>query len=133
MATNNNVVERLSVIYRVVNMLFYIDPATECDLQTDLVIAPLPAKKQLWEASNEFAWKAESARELKKVDFGMATNGELVRFEEGQLFCTSDRVLMYRSLDAGPNGTPARSMGNWEEWSSGMDGLGSLIMLAASL
>lgn len=60
-------------------------------------------------------------------------NGDLVKFDEGQLFC-SDRVLLYRSLNDGvENRLPARSMANWEEWCSGMDGFGGLVMLAASL
>jgi hypothetical protein len=112
-------------------MLVYFEPAAMCDLPTDLVLAPLPAKKQLWEAGDEFVWKAESERDPgAQTDFGLAANGELVKLDEGQLYC-NDGVLLYKSsLDAK---TPSRNTENWEEWCSGMDGLGGLVMLAASL
>jgi hypothetical protein len=112
-------------------MLVYFEPAAMCDLPTDLVLAPLPAKKQLWEAGDEFVWKAESERDPgAQIDFGLAANGELVKLDEGQLYC-NDGVLLYKSsLDAK---TPSRNTENWEEWCSGTDGLGGLVMLAASL
>lgn len=40
--------QRLGIVYRVVNMLVYFDPMAMCDLPSDLILAPLPAKKQLW-------------------------------------------------------------------------------------
>jgi len=121
--------QRLTVVYRVVNMLVYFEPAAMCQLQPDLILAPLPAKKQLWEAADEFVWKAESEREPgAQTDFGLAANGELVKLDEGQPYC-GDTVLLYKSLDAR---TPS-STANWEEWCSGMDGFGGLVMLAASL
>ncbi|KAL6237650.1 hypothetical protein BDW75DRAFT_203294, partial [Aspergillus navahoensis] len=49
---------RLSIIYRIVNMLTYFQPAARCDLPTDLVLAPLPAKKALWEANDWTKWRA---------------------------------------------------------------------------
>lgn len=111
-------------------MLIYFEPATLCTLQSDLVLAPLPTRKQLWEASDEFIWKSESEREpgLETV-FALAANGELVKLDEGQLFC-SDGVLLYKSLETR---TPPGRSAHWEEWCSGMDGFGGLIMLAASL
>jgi hypothetical protein len=110
-------------------MLIYFEPAAMCELQTDLILAPLPAKKQLWEAGDEFVWTSESERERAQTDFGLAANGELVKLDEGQLYC-SDGVLLYKPLDAR---TPSGSSENWEEWCSGMDGFGGLVMLAASL
>ena len=111
-------------------MLVYFEPAAMCELQTDLILAPLPAKKQLWEADDEFVWKAESEREPRaQTDFALAANGELVELDKGQLY-GSDAVLLYNSLDAR---TPSRSTANWEEWCAGMDGFGGLVMLAASL
>src|ERR1700761_9462697 len=99
-----------------------------CELQTDLVLAPLPAKKQLWEAGDELAWKTENEKALDQSTFGLAADGELVRLDEGQQYC-GDAVLFRESLDSV---TSSRSTANWEEWCSGMDGLGGLIMLAAS-
>lgn len=111
-------------------MLVYFEPAEMCGLHTtDLLLAPLPAKKQLWEASDEFVWKAESERVPgPQIEFALAANGELVRLDECQVSC-GDAVVHYKSLDAR---TPSRSSENWEEWCSGMDGLGGLIMLAAA-
>lgn len=111
-------------------MLIYFEPAAMCDLQRDLVIAPLPSKKQLWEAGDEFAWRAESDMEPgPQADFGLAANGELVKLVEGQIYC-SGAALLYYSMDTR---TPSRSTANWKEWCSGMDGFGGLVMLAASL
>ena len=110
-------------------MLFYFEPAARCDLQKDLILAPLPAKKQLWEASDEFTWKTESEREPGiQTAFALTVNGELVRLEEGQSYC-ADGVLLYKPLDR----NSSSGITNWEEWCSGMDGFGGLVMLAASL
>lgn len=113
------------------NMLVYFDPAEMCDLhQTDLLLAPLPARKHLWEADNEYAWKAESEKEPGvQTTFGLTAKGELVKLDEGQLYC-KEELLPYKSSDAI---TPSRSTGHWEEWCSGMDGFGGLVMLVASL
>ena len=62
-------------------------------------------------------------------DFGLVPNGDLVRLAEGQLYC-GDAAIRYSSLDAM---TPATSTDYWAECCSGMDALGGLIMLAASL
>ncbi|KFZ12886.1 hypothetical protein V501_03995 [Pseudogymnoascus sp. VKM F-4519 (FW-2642)] len=119
---------RLCVVYQVVNTLIYFEPAKLCNLQKDLILAPLPAKKHLWEAGDEYMWKMESERgSWAETDFGLATSGELVKIDEGQIYC-SDKALSNGHSDA-----PLRSTANWEEWCSGMDGLGGLIMLTASL
>ena len=60
--------------------------------------------------------------------FALAANGELVKLDEDQLYCSST-VLLYKSVDTRNPSTTS----NWEEWCSGMDGFGGLIMLAASL
>ncbi|KFY91853.1 hypothetical protein V498_05290, partial [Pseudogymnoascus sp. VKM F-4517 (FW-2822)] len=119
---------RLCVIYQVVNMLVYFEPADLCDLQNDLILAPLPAKKQLWEAGDKFMWKVESEKEpWAQNDFGLATNGDLVKLDKGHIHCSGD-VMPYQ-----PSDPRLRSTANWEEWCLGMDGLGGLVMLAASL
>jgi hypothetical protein len=101
-------------------MLIYFEPAAMCELQKDLILAPLPAKKQLWEARDEFVWKTEIA---------LAANGELVKMDEGQLYC-GDSMLLYQPLD---HLKSSDSTEYWEEWCSGMDGFGGLVMLASSL
>jgi len=108
-------------------MIFYFDPAATCNLPTDLIIAPLPAKKQLWEAGNETVWKSESQREGGiQTEFGLAGSGELVRLGESY----SEAVVVHTSITAE---SPARTAAIWEEWCEGMDGLGGLVMLAASM
>ncbi|KAE9369668.1 hypothetical protein N431DRAFT_427836 [Stipitochalara longipes BDJ] len=120
---------RLCVVYKIVNMLVYFEPAAMCDMKTELVIAPLPAKKQLWEADNESVWKAESEREPgARTEFGLAANGELVTLDEGAIYC-GDAAFLNKPLDGK---SLSRRTENWGEWSSGMDGFGGLVMLAAS-
>ncbi|KAL5003765.1 hypothetical protein BDV10DRAFT_154126 [Aspergillus recurvatus] len=120
---------RVSIIYRIVNMLTYFQPAARCDLPTDLVLAPLPAKKPLWEANDWTEWKTELQKEprIQQTAFGLATTGELVRLVQGH---GQDGRISHLALDAA---TVSRSAANWEEWCSGMDGFGGLVMLAASL
>lgn len=47
---------RLSIVFRVINLIVYFDPGAMCSLQSDLVLAPLPSPRALWEAPDEFAW-----------------------------------------------------------------------------
>ncbi|KAI0172770.1 hypothetical protein GGR52DRAFT_546009 [Hypoxylon sp. FL1284] len=119
---------RLAVVYRVVNKLIYFEPAGMCDMPEEFMLAPLPAKKQLWEAGDEFSWKAESQKE-PGVQYGLAASGEIVKLEEGRLSC-SDAWLSFESSNPLPQ---LRETANWEEWCSGIDGFGGLVMLFASL
>ena len=113
-------------------MLIYFEPAGMCDLQTDLIISPLPAKKQLWEAGDELVWKAENEREPEaQITFALAANGELVKLDGDQFRC-SDQALFQSSLHS-RNLSRSFNTAKWEEWCSGMDGIGGLVMLAASL
>lgn len=128
--TNHQRTKRLGVVYRVVNMLVYFDPSAMCHLPDDLVLAPLPARRQLWEAGNESAWGTERHREPPgaQVSFGLTAGGEVVRLDEDRLSCGDAWVSPRRASDAGT--VPSQG---WEEWCSGMDGFGGLVMLAASL
>ncbi|KAL2287515.1 hypothetical protein FJTKL_04955 [Diaporthe vaccinii] len=118
------------VVYRVVNMLVYFDPSAMCHLPDDLVLAPLPARRQLWEAGNESAWGTERHRgpPNAQVSFGLTAGGEVVRLDEDRLSCGDAWVSPRRASDAGT--VPSQG---WEEWCSGMDDFGGLVMLAASL
>lgn len=108
-------------------MLFYFDPAAKCSLPTDLILAPLPAKKQLWEARNEAVWESERKKEGGiQIQFGLASSGELVKLGENN----SRAVMVYTFITAK---SPVRTSARWEEWCEGMDGLGGLVMLTASL
>lgn len=111
-------------------MLVYFEPAALCDMPAEFILAPLPERKQLWEAADEFAWKAESQRNPGlQVSFALAADGEIVKLDEGRLSC-SDAWLAYESRDAT---MPTRVTASWEEWCAGIDGFGGLVMLAASL
>ena len=58
--------------------------------------------------------------------FGVMVNGDMVKIYEHQALPSADTISMQ----------PDRSMessANWQEWCSGMDELGALVMLAASL
>jgi hypothetical protein len=111
-------------------MLVYFEPtSTTCTMQTDLILAPLPAKRQLWEAGNEYAWKEESERESGvQTAFALAANGELVELDDGQQYC-SNSALLYKPLNAR---TTSSGAAGWVEWCSGMDGFGGLVLLAAA-
>jgi hypothetical protein len=112
-------------------MLIYFEPAPLCDMPTEFILAPLPAKKQLWEARDEFSWLEQSQREPSlKVSFGLAADGEVVKLDDSRLSC-SDAWLSYQSASDRVQGKAAIT--RWEEWCAGMDGLGGLVMLAASL
>lgn len=78
---------RLCVVYQVVNMLVYFEPAALCDRQsTGILLGPLPASKQLWEADNEIAWK-KALEGRASTQFGLAINGDLVRIDKNRDRC----------------------------------------------
>lgn len=111
-------------------MLVY-EPVTLCGPNTKLILAPLPAKKQLWEADDAMAWKGEVERDLPgaQTDCALAANGELVKIADGQLYC-GNAETPNKPSDATTSSTGAE---NWQEWCSGMDEFGGLVMLTASL
>jgi hypothetical protein len=119
----------LGVVIRVLDLLIYFEPGRLCTLQKDLIIAPLPTQKQLWEASDETAWNNEREIQSMPVTFGLATNGELVKLGRGLINCKDDVVFERLPVIQ----TPGKSSTVWEEWFTGMDGLAGLVMLAASL
>ncbi|KAL3442079.1 hypothetical protein BJX65DRAFT_287536 [Aspergillus insuetus] len=151
---------RLSIIYRIINMLVYFEPAARCDLPKDLAFAPLPAKKQLWEAAEAMAWKREVDRDPQgQTAFGLSVGGDLVRFEvgrdqeddvdvedsdsgggatrgkgrgKGKVLTRHEDLLLQMSAD-GKGKRLVRSEAGWEEWCEGMDGFGSIVLLVASM
>jgi hypothetical protein len=121
---------RLAVVYRVVNMLIYFEPADMCELQKELIIAPLPAKKQLWEADDVRIWEQLVSRDKESQEHvALNSHGELTLLDGGKLYYDNG-VMRYRiSRDPSPTSKTI----DWEHWCSGRDGFGSLIMLAAAL
>lgn len=120
------------MLFRIISMLVSFEPAAACTsvMQPGISIAPLPARKQLWEARTETEWNDLCVRERgRRTDFGMTVNGELVSIDVQQ-----PDLLPIPNIesDLEPGGLQS-SNDNWEEWCAGMDGFGSLVMLAASL
>ncbi|KAF2720483.1 hypothetical protein K431DRAFT_270669 [Polychaeton citri CBS 116435] len=113
---------RVCVVYQVVNMLVYFEPAAMCEKPVHIILSPLPASKHLWEASDAFSWKAEiESRPEAQISYGLTADGELIKMNESPV---------HQNLPAKITST---GTGHWEEWCSGMDGFGGLVMLAASL
>ena len=99
---------------------------------TGLAIAPLPARKGLWEANDETQWRAENDGVLSgkwQVSIGLATSGDLVELEAGATCGTATRDSR-GFLEPTPL---VKKTVKWDEWCSEMDGLGGLVMLAAAL
>lgn len=111
-------------------MLFYFEPAAMCDLPSGLILAPLPGQKQLWEAKDALAWEVESQKLARfPVSFGVAADGNLIKLSMHDP-CIENAITIRKSLHTG---SPTVETASWEEWCSGMDEFGGLIMLAASL
>lgn len=122
-----NFTHRLCVLFQIVNMLVDFEPASLCDSHGEIVLAPLPAQKQLWEASDEVSWNVTGQTESEALtEFGLARNGQLVKLEEGNGNC-------YNMLTGSEGWLLSSKTAKWDEWCSVMDGIGGLVMLAASL
>ncbi|KAJ6783161.1 hypothetical protein PWT90_03732 [Aphanocladium album] len=115
---------RLCVLFQVVNMVVAFEPADMCEPNNGIILAPLPAQKRLWEAPDHNAWKSETDMEPDlHTEFGLTKDGQLVKLDDKMANITA--VSDERAMSASPV--------EWTEWSSGMDGIGNLVMLAASL
>jgi hypothetical protein len=114
------------VLCRIVNLLVYLEPTSKCILPGDLVLAPLHGPKKLWEARSAEEWRVESEKDKgwEKL-FGVDVNGDLVRLDDGTVYWV-DAVMPVGDL-------AVRRRAEWEEWCVGIDGLGALVMLGASL
>jgi hypothetical protein len=106
---------RTGTVFRIVNMLMDIE-GTLCSTFPGLVIAPLPGKSMLWEARSAEAWQAEYSYSwtLHKETYGISKDGQLVKIDRKQ-------------------GSTFFNHSPWEDWCSGMDGFGILVMIAASM
>ncbi len=111
-------------------MLVYFEPAAQCNLPGNLILAPLPAKKKLWEADSEISWKTESDKDFEiPTAFGLAADGGLTKLSADETYhCGS--LQGHEHLD---DRSLSGSNADWDEWCSGMDEFGGLVMLAASL
>lgn len=72
-------------------------------------------------------WLVERSRDVMGPKlFGVLRNGDMVKLHERQSVLSEDMATIVSDLST-------QSAENWQEWCAGMDGLGALIMLAASL
>lgn len=110
-------------MFRTLQLIVNIDPVILCGIMPGFVFAPLPARKSFWEAHNAEIWTSEVRSRINTDDnFGLMTNGDLVKLRE-------------EFIGLGPDHSAIQSNNgkNWEEWSAGMDGIGALVMIGASL
>ncbi|KAH7111801.1 hypothetical protein B0J11DRAFT_512049 [Dendryphion nanum] len=111
---------------RTINLIFSMAPAKNCNLPDGFLLAPLPARKQLWEAPTEELWVREKSGDpsMLKV-FGVMVNGQMVKLSEFQALQKGEMIRL-------GSGECTDSSENWKEWCSGMDALGALVMLVTS-
>ena len=104
-----------------------MDPGNGCTTAHGFVISPLPAPKQLWEAPDEMTWTMETCCNARGSEtFGLMTDGIVVKLTG----CRS--TLDVEAVLAQPTSW-TQSSANWQEWCSSMDGMGTLIVLVATL
>lgn len=109
-------------------MLFSTDPAAACTLLDGFLISPLPSHKQLWEARDETEWAARKGLgSHSETTYGIRPGGRMGKLQTNSVILSTISELSWEQP------TESESNIHWQEWSSGMDGLGALIMLAASL
>ena len=119
---------RLCVLFQIINLLVHFEPASLCESDSEIALSPLPTQKQVWEASDEHAWKLESETESDaNSEFALTKNGSLLRLNEGEDAYANGLTMSCN------NTMKSHSMVKWNEWYSGMDSIGGLVMLAASL
>jgi hypothetical protein len=121
---------RWYVVFKCLGMLFTNDGSDGCTLFDNYAIAPLPAKKALWDARDEHDWRMEKSKENDDIVFGLKVSGRMARFRTfGSVQDSGMEVILAQPREP----TEDESEENWKEWCSGMDDLGALIMLAATL
>ncbi len=120
-------------VFRLLDLLFDLEPASVCPPAWGFLIMPLPASKALWEAKTAEAWHVEVEAGMKSNGvFGLLPNGQLaklVRFNGWEME-KEIPTAMHREKYADEIW---KSGENWTDWSAGMDIFGHLIMIAALL
>jgi hypothetical protein len=112
------------VVFRICDAILNMGPFLICRPLSGFIIAPLPAKKALWEAQNAQAWTSCLDWNTRdEDDFGLMEDGTLVRLD--RILPLEENGIRGEARDIRP--------ADWADWCSGMDGFGALIMVAASL
>ncbi|KAH8799790.1 hypothetical protein F5884DRAFT_117223 [Xylogone sp. PMI_703] len=105
---------RTSVVFLLVNMLVDLDlgvPPSGC---TPIEVAPLPSMRALWESNSRSAFQ-------RQYNSYMGTHGTDTTYGD---------LLNWRTQNEGWNGGANEGL---DEWCSGMDDLGMLVLAAAAL
>jgi hypothetical protein len=112
-------------------MLFSYEGMSTCVLLHGFLIAPLPAKKQLWEARDENDWSMEKCVAIDTDSvYGIKVGGRMAKLSR---FMDVQETQMELLMVCPKEPTESESNEHWKEWCAEMDDLGGLIMLAASL
>lgn len=118
------------MVYQILNLLISFDSSSICHLQPDVVVAPLPTEKHLWEAPDAIVWQTVNEKKAAlRVEFGLSKDGQLVKMARSKALINEVNSLG-RCLETE---VPSGSTSSLAEWCSVMDSLGGLVMLAASL
>ncbi|KAH4091103.1 hypothetical protein HBH46_188330 [Parastagonospora nodorum] len=119
---------RTSLTFSIMRMLFSTEPAGACFMTDGFILAPLPAQKHLWEARDEFEWTKAKRQDTRGDSvFGIKVGGRMAKVDPCPILDEGNGTSMEHVPD------DVQSSVNWQEWCAGMDGLGALVMLAASL
>jgi hypothetical protein len=95
---------------------------------------PLPCSKLLWEARNEEIWNTEVETEKRSNGiFGLLHDGRLMRLKIQNAAGRGALMVDDSLFKDDPAAIKSQSEENWVDWAAGMDGIGYLIMVAASL
>jgi hypothetical protein len=112
-------------------MLFTTDGVEACLLYGGFLIAPLPTRKQLWEARDAHHWQLERQKGIEDSSvFGIKIGGQMAKFSD---FIDAEVTQKNIVLAQPQEPTERESDEHWTQWCSCMDQLGALVMLAASL
>lgn len=111
-------------------MVVHFEPAALCGIPKEFILAPLPTRKEFWEACDADSWMQESAKhEIDEAYLGLSTKGQLLKLN---VPATWMRQPERPSLPRDPSQLLSESV-DWGKWCSEMDGIGGLVMLAAVL
>lgn len=88
-----------------------LETAKPCRPIPGFLDAPLPAPSTVWSAQNESTWKREYKHYLDQTgDGNFPTNGKLILMQAGNNYEAA-----------------------WDDWFAGIDGIGSLMVIATSM
>lgn len=117
----------MALTFRTIALLFSTEPAGACVLVDGFILAPLPGRKQLWEARDESEWVMAGGWDVGESVFGIKPGGKMAKLNVFGVIGNGEGEGEEEEVG------DVESNANWTEWCAGMDGLGALVMLAGSL